>query len=344
MKGDKMAGADGDARRRARARLAALSAPIAARLADALRELLPEVCAGGCTPCHTLLRRYRHDERTAHPPHYDRNSLVTTVVSLSDPGDYTGGLYLGAGESRRLVRLGAGDAVVHQAGVLHGVDVPTGERWSMIFWWQDAAGCDADVSRWDRAGAELGNPVSMWLHGSRSGDWAWVRRAAEAGVAAAQADMGLESEAAGAYEDAERWLAMAADTDHRARYHLGLLASRRGRAAEAIHHHHQAVVRWGSRAAACALGDFAARSDPPDARSAAAWFERCGGAEGYSRRADVSATAAERTQWGRRAAAAGHVQWSERLAGAGEAEPPAAVWARAAAAAAAAQRQSRPAR
>ena len=71
-----------------------------------------------CTPCYSLIRRYRAGERQSHAPHYDAHSFVTVVVSLTDYGDeYTGGLYVSTKNSERnYVRLNRGDAVAHQGG------------------------------------------------------------------------------------------------------------------------------------------------------------------------------------------------------------------------------------
>ena len=71
-----------------------------------------------CTPCYSLIRRYRAGERQSHAPHNDAHSFVTVVVSLTDYGrEYTGGLYVSTKNSERnYVKLNRGDAVVHQGG------------------------------------------------------------------------------------------------------------------------------------------------------------------------------------------------------------------------------------
>ena len=71
-----------------------------------------------CTPCYSLIRRYRAGERQSHAPHYDTHSFVTVVVSLTDYGEeYTGGLYVSTKNSERnYIKLNRGDAVVHQQG------------------------------------------------------------------------------------------------------------------------------------------------------------------------------------------------------------------------------------
>ena len=71
-----------------------------------------------CTPCYSLIRRYRAGERQSHAPHNDGHSFVTVVVSLTDYGrEFTGGLYVSTKNSERnYVKLNRGDAVVHQGG------------------------------------------------------------------------------------------------------------------------------------------------------------------------------------------------------------------------------------
>mgnify|MGYP006154375467 CR=1 FL=1 len=36
-----------------------------------------------CTPCYSLLRRYRPGERRSHETHHDAQALVSVVVSIS---------------------------------------------------------------------------------------------------------------------------------------------------------------------------------------------------------------------------------------------------------------------
>merc|ERR1712061_39563 len=82
---------------------------------------------GGCTACHSLVRRYRPDERRSHGVHYDSHAFATVVISLSDYGaDYRGGSYVATSHNNRnghTVALMRGDAVVHQSDLLHGVQV-----------------------------------------------------------------------------------------------------------------------------------------------------------------------------------------------------------------------------
>jgi hypothetical protein len=117
-----------------------------------------------CSPCYSLVRRYRPFERTTHAMHHDGHALVTVVVSLSDYGDeYTGGLFVSDTRSARLFfPLRRGDGVTHTSHLLHGVSVGPRQdhdgcmgadrnrsksrnngprslqRWSWIIWYSDA--------------------------------------------------------------------------------------------------------------------------------------------------------------------------------------------------------------
>jgi hypothetical protein len=58
------------------------------RVAPLVRARYPRLCgrsaARACTLCHSLIRRYLPDERRSHGLHFDLQSAVTVVVSLSD--------------------------------------------------------------------------------------------------------------------------------------------------------------------------------------------------------------------------------------------------------------------
>lgn len=141
--------------------------PAMARLTDFVNARYA-VCRGVCRPCASLVRRYRADERTRHPTHFDFHALVTAVYSLSDAEDYDGGLYVETESAgRNFVALGRGDAVVHESDLFHGVDVSRGERWSWIVWFQDAPRCDADPARWSDG---AGDALSLFLHAHRVGN------------------------------------------------------------------------------------------------------------------------------------------------------------------------------
>ena len=58
------------------------------RVAPLVRARYPRLCgrsvARACTLCHSLVRRYLPDERRSHGLHFDLQSAVTVVVSLSE--------------------------------------------------------------------------------------------------------------------------------------------------------------------------------------------------------------------------------------------------------------------
>jgi hypothetical protein len=111
LKGD--ATAEGRAEREAmRRQLKEVTDPIlSSRLTPFIRESFPDLCASPgrlCTPCYSLVRRYRPGERLSHQPHRDAHARVTAVVSLSVHGvDYRGGIYVAAARSdKRVAALG----------------------------------------------------------------------------------------------------------------------------------------------------------------------------------------------------------------------------------------------
>jgi phosphatidylinositol glycan class W len=133
-----------------------------------------------CTPCYSLIRRYRHSDRLSHGTHHDGHAIATVVVSLSEYGiDYRGGLYVstGYGQEREFLGLHKGDAVVHQSTLLHGVqvhDIPnapeTTERWSWILWFRDSADCHDYGHEWFADCATQGNALCQQLHSTKVGN------------------------------------------------------------------------------------------------------------------------------------------------------------------------------
>jgi len=160
-----------------------------------VRKNYPDICSEigrRCTPCYSLIRRYRTGERISHAPHHDKHSLVTVVVSLSDYNvDYTGGLYVATKFSERnYIALNRGDAVVHQGDLYHGVqllnETPQTERWSWILWYRDSELCNDHSDEWYNDCAEKkNNPTCQYLKATAVGDIDevvyWNRRAAEQG-------------------------------------------------------------------------------------------------------------------------------------------------------------------
>lgn len=136
----------------------------------------------GCTPCYSLIRRYRQGERISHAPHHDKHSIVTVVVSLSDYGtEYTGGLYVASERSQRYyIALNRGDAIIHQGDLLHGVQVNTqesnndnhiSERWSWILWYRDSILCEDHSSEWFTSCAMKDhNPTCQLLYATTLSD------------------------------------------------------------------------------------------------------------------------------------------------------------------------------
>ena len=97
--------------------------------------------------------------------HYDSLAFATVVVSLN-PNEYNGGIYLQAGAhaaSRRMVEMQAGDVLVHGHDMMHGVEVTSGRRYSLVLWL--TAGEDACATRaapWLRSAALAGDDVGQY--------------------------------------------------------------------------------------------------------------------------------------------------------------------------------------
>ncbi|KAL3915473.1 MAG: hypothetical protein SGILL_005637 [Bacillariaceae sp.] len=131
-----------------------------------------------CTPCYSLIRRYRHGDRVSHGTHHDGHALATVVVSLSDYlTEYKGGLYVstGYGQEREFLALNKGDAVVHQSTLLHGVQVhdidgsrpEETRRWSWILWFRDSTTCEDHSHEWFAECSEQGNVLCQQLHSTK---------------------------------------------------------------------------------------------------------------------------------------------------------------------------------
>jgi hypothetical protein len=135
------------ARLPARAALAEILRPIMeSRIAPYVNEYVPRCRPPNkCRPCFSLVRRYLDGERRAHDAHFDIQALATVVVGLNSAGrDFEGGLFISAGSvstDKRFIQMQKGDAVVHTSDLLHGVQVPSGARWSWILWFSDAENC-----------------------------------------------------------------------------------------------------------------------------------------------------------------------------------------------------------
>jgi len=98
-----------------------------------------------CRSCVSLVRRYQAGERMSHPAHYDRQAFITAMISLTSSGtDFTGGLYVRSlPGTEQFVDTQAGEAIIHQSDLEHGVKVHKGVRYSWIIWFQDRSQCSS---------------------------------------------------------------------------------------------------------------------------------------------------------------------------------------------------------
>eukprot|EP00929_Paragymnodinium_shiwhaense_P098212 TRINITY_DN59728_c0_g1_i1.p1 TRINITY_DN59728_c0_g1~~TRINITY_DN59728_c0_g1_i1.p1 ORF type:complete len:661 (-),score=102.54 TRINITY_DN59728_c0_g1_i1:516-2222(-) len=117
---------------------------------DRLRPLIKTLYdCPDCTVCSSLVRRYDGYQRD--PPHFDQNGYITVVLALSGADEFIGpGLYVQTRNysDTRTVRLAAGDVVMHQWDLQHGVSISDGSRLSWILWFSDTANCQKDAERW----------------------------------------------------------------------------------------------------------------------------------------------------------------------------------------------------
>lgn len=127
-----------------------------------------------CTPCYSLIRRYKHNQRQSHATHHDGHAIVTAVISLSDYNiDYRGGLYAATGYGQKqYIALNKGDVAIHQSSLLHGVqveDAPRTERWSWILWYRDSEKCEDYSYEWFQDCANEGDALCQQLHSTKVG-------------------------------------------------------------------------------------------------------------------------------------------------------------------------------
>ena len=161
-----------------------------------VNTLYPDACIEGkCTPCFSLIRKYEQNGRTGVPMHFDVQALVTVVIPLND--GYEGGLFVGTEREKRYIDLNAGDAVLHQSNLFHGVNC-TGVRWSLIFWYKDTPTCSKmGHASWLK---EMANddPVRQFLYfhvtraeGIISADTiAYLKKSSDAGFSRAMNELG----------------------------------------------------------------------------------------------------------------------------------------------------------
>ncbi|CAK0866202.1 unnamed protein product [Prorocentrum cordatum] len=188
--------------------------PVDAALAAKLRPILDQrllpyarnaANCSGCVACTAIVRRYLAGERLRHPRHHDREAFMTMVVALSPASAYTGGLYVQPGysaEGREFVALEAGEAVMHDFTLRHGVEVLSGERFSLAVWLKPSAeSCSSGSSPWYLETAAAGDPHAQFVHGDLLWRRAptegvpWLRSAAEQGHAVAMHHLAIACEA-----------------------------------------------------------------------------------------------------------------------------------------------------
>lgn len=210
----------------------------------------PDACMGDA-----LLRRYRAGERTSLNLHYDIQAFATAIIPLSiqqerplsstapvDGGQttYTGGLFVQGGASRasrRLVRFEhAGDVLVHQFDLMHGVDVHGGTRYAIALWFYDSPQSRVlGTAPWVRRAAESGNADAQFLQatfcaqgrfGNRRDDddaARWLERGAAQGHATSQLGLARHLLGTGDAERAAACFRAAAEQGHvEAQYSLAL--------------------------------------------------------------------------------------------------------------------------
>ncbi len=139
-----------------------------------------------CTPCYSLIRRYKNGERKIHATHRDGHAFATMVICLSDiEKEFRGGIYVATSEKQKqIVPLSRGDAVVHKFDLLHGVKVKDdgGERWSWIIWFKDSIDCIDYSKEWFIEKAKQGNAIYQSLYSNVSNDRIhWLQKSADQG-------------------------------------------------------------------------------------------------------------------------------------------------------------------
>lgn len=303
-----------------RAALRAVTAPLLDRITPFVRRLYPSACGRAdraCTPCYSLIRRYRPGvDRQSHGTHHDGHAIVTVVVSLSDYGrEYEGGLYVATqrGGAKQYVALNRGDAVVHRSDLLHGVRVTepsrlssrvgsieaaslpaagpnpdTGpsrvERWSWILWYRDSADCVDYGHEWFAECALAGNPTCEMLHATKVSDVLhWNALAASHGHNAARVKMArayLKKLPSSLPYDVDRALSLyrAAAAEGDANAHYGLAEHYAGLDVEVAVSHLESAALGGNPFAMFNLGVVHMGRD---VLLSCDWFRASGLPEGY---------------------------------------------------------------
>lgn len=196
----------------------------------------------GSTPlhaCEVFVRRYSLRERRGVHAHFDRSAQVTAVLDVSAK-HYEGGLFVGDAlyDARppHLVRTRPGDMVVHDANVLHGVNISSGTRHSLVVWMQDDEACDGPRASWYATDTLLdayhmgsmffgrfGEAMAVADGERRARAHAALLIAARAGLPRAQSMLGTLCMTQGDAVSASTWWHMACGTQRDACRNAGLL-------------------------------------------------------------------------------------------------------------------------
>lgn len=122
-----------------------------------------------CVSCTGFVRRYLPEERVGVPSHFDVTAFATVILTLSPSTNYTGGFFVQPGahmDSRAFVPLEAGDVVVHDFTLNHGIEVLQGGRYSLIVWVSETqAACDGSATPWHANRALNGDLVAQHILG-----------------------------------------------------------------------------------------------------------------------------------------------------------------------------------
>ena len=122
----------------------------------------------GLVLCDALVRIYEEGQRRQHPAHYDSQALVTAVLEIDTGcGGFEGpGFYIqpDAHVSSRLpITMSPGDVIAHSFDLQHGVEVHSGSRCSVIFWFADsAASCASGEQPWYHSAAAGGDADAQY--------------------------------------------------------------------------------------------------------------------------------------------------------------------------------------
>lgn len=158
-----------------------------------------------CMSCTAFVRRYLPEERLRVPAHFDVTAFTTIILPLSPSGNYSGGFFVQPGahvNSRAFVPIEAGDVIVHDFTLNHGIEVHKGGRYSLVVWISETqAACDGSRTPWHANRAMQGDLVAQHILGMMYGQGNgapqddakaldWTLRAAEGGLVNAQFSAG----------------------------------------------------------------------------------------------------------------------------------------------------------